>query len=250
MEGKTIVVWFSCGAASAVALSKTIEKYGEKNNIIACNNPIDEEDRDNQRFLKEVAKYLGVKIHFVRSKNYPFQSCKDVWEYRRFMSGPYGAPCTQELKKRARQDWEKANPHDYIVLGFTAEEKNRHERFILSEKDNLLPILIQESITKKDCYRIVDSWGIELPRIYKLGYPNANCIGCVKASGVSYWQLVRKQHPEIFKERCEQSRRIGAKLVKYKKNRIFLDELPIDAKGRKLKNLDFECGLFCEEGGL
>ena len=26
-----------------------------------------------------------------------------------------------------------------------------------------------------------------------------------------------------------------------------LDELPVNAKGRPLKNYDFECGIFCEE---
>jgi hypothetical protein len=28
---------------------------------------------------------------------------------------------------------------------------------------------------------------------------------------------------------------------------MFLDELPMDAKGRDLKYINFECGLFCEE---
>jgi hypothetical protein len=39
MEDKVIAVWFSCGAASAVAAYKTIEKYGEGNTILIVNNP-------------------------------------------------------------------------------------------------------------------------------------------------------------------------------------------------------------------
>mgnify|MGYP001162980698 CR=1 FL=1 len=48
---KEITVWFSCGAASAVAAKKTIEIYGAKNNIRIVNNPVKEEHPDNQRFL-------------------------------------------------------------------------------------------------------------------------------------------------------------------------------------------------------
>lgn len=246
MRGKKIVVWFSCGAASAVALAKTIELYGKDNEIIACNNPIKEEHEDNQRFLNDVANYLNIKITHVTSEKYKSQSCVDVWKERKYMSGVAGAPCTQELKKKARQAWERSNLHDYIVLGFTSEEKHRHDRFVQYERDNLLPVLINENISKADCYKIVESWGIELPEIYKLGYPNANCIGCVKATSVTYWNHVRKMHHDVWLERNRQSREIGCRLVKYKGKRIFLDELPEDAKGRKMKNLDFECGIFCK----
>jgi len=54
-------------------------------------------------------------------------------------------------------------------------------------------------------------------------------------------------HPEIFEERSKQSREIGAKLVRVKDKRIFFDELKPTDMGRSMKNLDFECGIFCEE---
>ena len=88
---------------------------------------------------------------------------------------------------------------------------------------------------------------IKLPKIYSMGFPNANCIGCVKATSPTYWNLVRSKFPEVFNERAKQSRLIGSKLVRYKNKRIMLDELPAHAKGRSLKNYDFECGIFCEE---
>ena len=80
-----------------------------------------------------------------------------------------------------------------------------------------------------------------------MGYPNANCIGCVKATSATYWSHVKKMHPDVFAARAEQSRRIGARLVRHKGKRMFLDELPDGAKGRSMKHMDFECGLFCEE---
>lgn len=243
-----IAVWFSCGAASAVAAKKTIEKYPDAD-IRILNNPIQEEDPDNQRFLKDVEKWLGVTVEYVTSEKYPSQSCVEVWDKRRFMSGPQGAPCTVELKKKARENWEKENRVDYHVLGFTYDEKKRHDRFVLMERENTLPVLIEEGITKAMCYSILQEAGIQLPAIYQRGYPNANCIGCVKATSPTYWNHVRKMDPEVFRERAEQSRDIGAKLVRYKGKRMFLDELPADAKGRTMKNMDFECGIFCDTGG-
>lgn len=106
---------------------------------------------------------------------------------------------------------------------------------------------IDAGITKSECFIILSNAGIELPRIYNQGYPNANCIGCVKATSPTYWNHVRKMHPVIFEERAQQSRELGAKLVRVKGERIFLDELCPDAKGAPMKTMQFECGIFCEE---
>lgn len=244
---QTIAVWFSCGAASAVAAKKTLDLYRDTHTVRIINNPVIEEDEDNIRFLRDVEKWLGVKIEFAANKNYPKCSAVDVWDRRNFMSGPLGAPCTIELKKHARQQWEEENKPDWHVLGFTVDERTRYERFIQTERDNVLPVLIDANLTKQDCINILRTENIQIPRIYSLGYPNANCIGCVKATSPTYWNLVRRQHPEIFKARAEQSRRIGARLVRVNNQRIFLDELDPSAKGRPLKQLHIECGIFCEE---
>lgn len=247
MNKKMIAVWFSCGAASAVAAKLTLEKYSSEFDIRVINNPVAEEDEDNRRFLIDVQNWLGVDIEIATNSKYPNCSAVEVWDAAKFMSSPYGAPCTLRLKKEARQQWELINKPDFTVRGFTLEEKDRHDRFILTERDSLLPVLIDAGVTKADCYAMLRVHGIELPRIYKQGYPNANCIGCVKASSPTYWNHVRSVHPLVFEERSEQSRRIGAKLARYKGKRIFLDELPADARGQSMKNMDFECGLFCEE---
>ena len=244
---QTIAVWFSCGAASAVAAKKTLELYHNTHTIRIVNNPVIEEDDDNVRFLQDVQDWLGVKIEFATNRNYSKCSAVEVWDRRNFMSGPLGAPCTIELKKHARQQWEEVHKPDWHVLGFTAEERTRYERFIQTERENLLPVLIDAGLTKQDCIDILVKQGIQIPRIYSLGYPNANCVGCVKATSPTYWNLVRQQHPEIFNARAEQSRRIGARLVRVNNERLFLDELDPLATGRPLKQLHIECGIFCEE---
>jgi hypothetical protein len=57
-------------------------------------------------------------------------------------------------------------------------------------------------------------------------------------------------HPEVFASRAAQSREIGAKLVRVRNERIFLDELDPEETGASMKGLDFECGSFCEERTL
>jgi len=245
IKNKDITVWFSCGAASAIAAKKTIDLYGDTNRVRVVNNPIKEEHEDNQRFLKDIEQWLGVEIEFAINPKFPDHSCETVWRERKYMAGNFGAPCTLHLKKNARQVWEAKNNSDYIVLGFTADEEKRAERFKLTQRDNLLTVLIDENITKQGCFDILLEAGIKLPEIYSFGYPNANCIGCVKASSPTYWNLVRETFPDVFEERAKLSDELGANLVRYKGKRIPLRELPVDAKGRDLKSYNFECGIFC-----
>lgn len=250
--GCTIAVWFSCGAASAVAAKLTLDRWGDTCNVRIVNNPVAEEDPDNRRFLADVERWLGVEIEIAINPKYPNASAAEVWEERRYMAGIHGAPCTNELKKRARQAWESLNLFNFalenwLVLGFTADEQSRYEQFIRTERPNLLPVLIDAGLTKADCFRIVQKAGIQLPRPYLKGLPNANCIGCVKATSPTYWNVVRREYPKQFAERAEQSRRLGVRLVQVKGERIFLDELDPDIVGGKLKTQGFECGIFCEE---
>jgi hypothetical protein len=215
--------------------------------VRVVNNPVKEEDDDNRRFLLDIEQWLGIDIEIAINPSFPECSAEEVWSRAKFMSSPFGAPCTKELKKKARQVWEQNNHADWHVLGFTSEEQDRYDRFTLTERNNVLPVLIDDTITKQTCVYMLEEAGIALPRIYQLGYPNANCIGCVKATSATYWNHVRKVHPSIFDRRASQSREIGAKLVRWKGERMFLDELPESAKGNSMKNLTFECGIFCEE---
>lgn len=246
-DGDTIVVWFSNGAASAVAWKETMRLYGHRCRVLAVNNPVAEEDEDNLRFASDVSRWVGGFLVFWKNWKRPQASAEIVWDDSKAMSFNGGAPCTVQLKKDARYDFERQHKVDWHVLGFTADERKRSKRFMLTERENLLPVLVDQNITKDDCYRIITEAGIDLPRVYLWGYPNANCIGCVKASSPTYWNHVRKMHPDVFTSRAEQSRRLGVRLVRYKGERIFLDELPEDAMGRPMKTMRIECGIFCEE---
>ncbi len=243
MMKKTIAVWFSCGAASAVAAKLTIGKYADTHNILIINNPVKEEHEDNRRFLKDAEKWIRHPIIEAKNPDYPNASITEIFEKRKYMSGVNGAPCTMLLKKQARYEFELNNEIEFHVLGFTYDEKTRHENFKKFERENILPILIDEKITKGRCFEILRENKIKLPEIYSFGFPNANCIGCVKATSPTYWNLVRKTFPSVFNNRAEQSKKLGVRLVRVKGKRLFLDELKTTDKGNKIKN--WECGIFC-----
>jgi hypothetical protein len=244
MSVKLIVGWFSCGVVSAVACKLLLDKYSANNKVMIVNTPVDEEDEDNIRFKKDCELWFNFPIITAKNSKFPSSSAVDVWEKKKYMSGVKGAPCSYILKKGARYEFELKNKIDWHVLGFGYDEKERHNRFISSERSNVLPILIKEKLTKFDCFDIIKKAGIRLPRVYSLGFPNANCIGCVKSSSPTYWNFVRKFYPHVFASRAIQSRRLGVKLIELHGKRIYLDELLSSDKGGALKTYD--CGIFCD----
>lgn len=215
------IVWFSCGAASAVAAKLAYEKYGEQLHIVYCDT-LAEEHPDNRRFMLDVENWVGKKVQIIRSEK--FSTVTDVFASRKYMSGIKGAPCTVELKKIPRFAFQSRE--DIHMFGFTVDEGKRIDEFEKANFDlNLEWILFDKCIWKTRCYEILQEAKLELPTMYKLGYQNNNCLGCVKATSPAYWWRVMLDFPEVFKARAEQSREIGCKLTRVKGKRIFLDEL-------------------------
>jgi hypothetical protein len=233
------VAWFSCGAASAVATKLALQKYGKENFVIAsCVVP--NEHPDNIRFLEDCERWFDFPI--TRLKTDKWIDLWDMWERQPYIVGPGGAPCTLEFKKKVRQKFQKIS--DIQVFGFTAEEKHRAERFMQQNPEvNLITPLIDAGLTKKQCFIEIQKALIQLPMMYRLGYQNANCIGCVKG-GAGYWNKIRKDFPEIFEKMAKVERKVGASILRSGGKRVFLDELNPKA-GRKQKEPDMECGLWC-----
>ena len=206
---------------------------------IYCNTLRDEND-DNLRFMRDVQKWTGIKIVTISSTEYT--TTDDVFEKTKYMAGIGGARCTTELKKVPRLNFQYAD--DTHIFGYTAEETARIAKFENDNPElNLAWPLRDAGMTKSDCLKMIADAGIEIPMMYRLGFENNNCWGCVKATSPHYWNLTRKHNPERFRQRAEQSRRLGARLVRYKGVRIFLDELPEDAAEKITE--DLSCGPHC-----
>lgn len=241
-----IVCWFSCGAPSAVAAKLAIAAGHE---VVVAYCEVKEEHPDNMRFLKDVEAWLEHPVLILGNDEYG-RSAREVWRRTRFLVGPTGARCTTELKKRVRQDF--GRPDDILVMGYTSEEVGRVKQF---EKQNpelhLWPILVESGLTRADCLALIERAGIDLPVMYRLGYHNNNCIGCVKGQA-GYWNKIRQDFPEVFAETADIERDLGRAICKRewvengerKLERVRLDELPEDL-GDYPSEPDIQCGLMC-----
>jgi 3'-phosphoadenosine 5'-phosphosulfate sulfotransferase (PAPS reductase)/FAD synthetase len=236
-----ILCRFSCGAASAVATKLAIEKYG----TVEINySDTGSEHPDNARFIDDCEKWFGQKITITKSEKY--QNIWEVFEKKKFLVSPHGAPCTAEMKRKPGDlAWKFG---DTEIFGYTADEKRRVDRWKENNFERIIECpLIDRNLTKDDCFGILNRVGIELPAMYKLGFRNNNCIGCVKASNVDYWKRVRKHFPLHFARMAKLERQIGATInrisVNGERQKLFLDEIEEgDPKGA---DPNIQCGLFC-----
>ena len=234
------IAWFSCGCTSAVACKIALKECRDVK-IFCCDTGGEHED--SRRFLEDCEEWFEEKITIVR--NTKFADHFDCLQKKGW--GAVGASCTLELKKKMRWKIEEENPNfEAQIFGFDLSEKSRAHRFSTEyPAAKAVYPLITHGLTKKECLAIVERAGIRLPSMYKLGYKNNNCIGCVKG-GLGYWNKIRIDFPKAFQRMAEIERLRGFACHKEKDGTpLFLDELAPD-RGEFCKELLPECGLFCE----
>jgi 3'-phosphoadenosine 5'-phosphosulfate sulfotransferase (PAPS reductase)/FAD synthetase len=232
-----IVSWFSAGCSSAAA---TIIAAKSQPWLEVIEIDIDDQHPDTTRFSKDIEAYLGKPITHIRSKQY--NSVDEACRGATFINSPHGAACTDRLKRRPRKEWERANPgrHTYI-WGFDSSKRERERankvQDAMQEYDHKFP-LIENNLTKADAHGLIERLGIKRPEMYDLGYPNNNCIGCVKG-GMGYWRKIREDFPEVFSLRCQTEELIGATHI----NGTALKD--IGDRGRDMEVVVPDCGIFC-----
>ena len=233
-----VLVWFSCGAASACAAKLTIDKYPDAE-ILYCDT-LKYEHSDNRRFLSDVEKWLGREIKILHSTEYA--DIFDVFDKTGWLNGIHGARCTTELKRNVRERYQM--PGDLHVFGFCADELGRIDDY---ERNNpelrLLWPLRDAGMDKQACLNMLMRAGIELPMMYRLGYRNNNCVGCVKG-GRGYWNKIRREFPEAFERMAWQERKMGSTCIKG----VYLDELDPTA-GNYPTEYEVACGPVCGING-
>lgn len=228
------VAWLSGGVSSFIAAY-----LGKPDRAIYIN--VANQHPDTLRFLADCAPFLSCPIEIIGDTKYR-QSVDEVIEKRRYINGTAGAQCTTLLKKRVRQEWERSNadPETVYLWGFDCGEKKRADRTLQNSEFSCEFPLIDHGIDKTQAHGLCEQLGIRLPEMYRLGYPNNNCIGCVKG-GMGYWNKIRKDFPEVFERRAKQEREIGRSCI----NGIFLDELE-PSRGMN-KPIVPACGLVCAD---
>lgn len=241
-EPTRVLCWFSCGAPSTVAAKLTLQEYPDAEIVRIV---IDTEHADSERYADEVSTWLGKKIINIRGK---YANQYDAINSTGFIKSAFGAKCTDELKKKVRASYQRTG--DLHVFGFDHEEADRIEDFRENHPELMFRAPVAEAgLTKSDCKLIVERAGIQIPAMYRLGYANNNCIGCVKG-GMGYWNKIRIDFPDAFARMAATERSIGATVLRHRKGpkigeRLYLDELDPTA-GRFETDQPGDCGPLCQ----
>lgn len=246
MSKNITIGWWSAGVTSAVACKYALEMY---ENVKLYYIHIDTAHEDNDRFKRQCEEWYGVPIETIKSSEYKDQF--DVIKGTRAISTPMGAPCTRILKKEVRYKIEELYSlnlfndvtiaHQVWGFEFNKKEVNRAIRFAQQyPHTNPLFPLIEKGIDKNMCAGMLLNHGIELPAMYRMGYQNNNCIGCVKA-GKGYWNKIRVDFPGHFDRMATLEREIGHSCI----NGTFLDELK-PGVGKIQDEVTPNCGIICE----
>lgn len=203
---------------------------------------------DSIRFIKDCEKAVGKEIEILRSKEYSsVEECVRVFGGFRNPGNGF-APCTNWLKKRVRKEWEEQHKDCELtyVWGFDLKEKNRAERTMEAnpQANHEFPLLDRQ-LSKEEVHGLFErTFDFARPRMYELGYPNNNCIGCVKG-GMGYWNHIRKDFPEVFESRAKLERQVGYSILKDSKGKpVFLDELDPN-RGNMNTEIFPDCGIMC-----
>ena len=236
------VCWLSAGVSSFMA------------GYLACDVDewiyidIADQHEDSMRFIHDCEKAIGKAIQVLKSSEYTcVEDCVRAFGgFRNYRNG--FASCTNWLKKRIRKQWEEAHRgYELIyVWGFDYKETARAMQIVEEnpQAEHEFP-LIKKNLSKEDVHEMFNrSFDFPRPHMYELGYPNNNCIGCVKG-GMGYWNKIRVDFPEVFEGRAALERKVGYSILKESNGKpLYLDELDPD-RGNMDIEIFPECSIMC-----
>jgi hypothetical protein len=266
MEDK-VIGWWSGGITSAVTCKMITDLYGVENCrfiFIDTKN----EDESTYQFKIDCEKWYGKEIETITRLGDEYESIEDVWFKFKSLNVANGAICSSELKRDLRKKWQKDNEYRHQAFGFDIDELKRAKSMSMNYPNSkpIFPLLLK-ALSKKDCLKIVEEAGIEIPAPYKHGFLNNNCFKtmCIQG-GIGYWQMVRRVFPDKFdrmadiehkltdlkekpvtmlKDQSNAAKESGSQLLFLKPHPNYPDIKDISMmKGREPKPL-MECNGFC-----
>ncbi|XMB66263.1 hypothetical protein RI065_08150 [Mycoplasmatota bacterium zrk1] len=199
------IIMFSGGASSSYVAKWVVDKYGKDNCILFFTDTL-WEHKDNYRFMEQCAQYLDMEWTRVVDGRTP----EEVFFNMKFLGNARMAKCSEELKVRQTliyiEDLRDEGYEPILYFGIGPHESHRadnlkrhYEHFPLEPVECRFPMIDSISQEVKARYIIENEWGIELPKMYKLGFHHANCNGrCVRA-GMHHYANLYLEMPEIYK---------------------------------------------------
>jgi hypothetical protein len=196
---------FSGGLGSWLAVRRVADEHGTDNlvplfaDVASGRSPHVGEDEDAYRFIREAAADVGAELVTVSDG-------RDIWQVfhdDRFLGNTRLANCSKFLKQKPCREWLEANrdPADTTVyVGIDWTELQR----LPAIEAGWAPYRVEAPMTeapyldRADMIAACERAGIDVPRLYRAGFPHNNCGGfCVRA-GQAQMELLMREHPERY----------------------------------------------------
>jgi hypothetical protein len=194
------IVFFSGGIGSWACAKRVVEKHGVENVVLVftdvkgdSTSPHIGEDEDTYRFIDDAVKNIGAEYIYLNIG-------KNIWEIfkdKKFLGNSRFAACSHELKQKPARKWleENYSPEECVVyVGIDWTETHRIPAIV----KNYLPYKAEAPLTEKPYLAKPQliAWakeeGLEVPRLYGLGFPHNNCGGgCVRAGQGQFKHLLQ-----------------------------------------------------------
>lgn len=195
------VVFFS-GGISSWAVAKRVAERPETTKLRLLFTDTLIEDLTLYKFLHHAAANVGGELISIADGRTPFQVFADV----KYLGNTRADPCSRILKRDLSKKWIKDNYPDpesvRLWLGMNWDEEHR----LVRAQKNWAPywlgstLLEKPLLTQPQLIELAKEEGLEIPRLYELGFPHNNCGGgCIK-SGMASFRHLHKMLPEVYKE--------------------------------------------------
>jgi len=155
------------------------------------------EDEDLWRFTDDVAKFVGKEVIILRTGKTPW----DVYREKRYIGNTRTAHCSTELKTKPVMRFlnKYAGASEPLVLGMNLGEIDRIDRAALNWSPRPVKSLLCEYQWGNRFIDHLFAWfGIELPRLYKMGFPHNNCGGFCCKAGLTQFNTLLERLPGVY----------------------------------------------------
>jgi hypothetical protein len=208
------VITLSYGVGSWAAGKRVVERYGPAD-VVLLNTDTKYEDEDTYAWGKAAAANIGVPLVEIAEGRDPWQ----VFFDERMLGNTRVDPCSKKLKREMLARWLEANcdrSDTVVYFGIHYSEKDRFERWdsklgkwlgIKPRMEEMgwdaeAPLLWPPIPGAVELHDWAAREGLWKQKLYRLGFPHANCGGrCVK-QGQAGWKLLLQTIPERYAE-CE-----------------------------------------------
>ena len=169
------IVFYSGGIGSWMTAKRVVQEHGKENTILLFTDTLIE-DEDLYRFIDETVKEMGAEYVRIADGRTPFEVYRDV----RFLGNSRLAPCSHKLKQEVSRKWieEKFKPEEctlYLGIDWTEQHRTKAPVKNWAPYKVEFPMCKEPYLSKDEMLKELKKLGIEIPKLYKLGFSHNNC---------------------------------------------------------------------------